>query len=290
MICLSAWVYAEAEKKGLAILAFKVEGDAPADTGKVITDLITNRMKAEQYFIVERARLIDVIQEKLITDGDTLSAQDTQGLKSLGVAYVMIGHISKVEGKYYGGYRIVDVHTAKIVESDSILNAQDFTAFVDQLFISLLAKKFVESQHYEILQKSWFEDYRKGIETQIGHLEKHIVGIETQIGYLEKHIVLGNMRLFFGRTQPGVGWVERAGGIHIEVDTSAYNFPKTPAYIVSVNAHEFMHLCRLEISPVVPTQKGFLIYIAKRDESGNYCLCGRWEADKLYVTWLAIVQ
>ena len=129
--------------KGLAILDFEVRGDAPKYIGETIANAVACRIKPEQYQVIERRQLKAIIKERLIK-ADAIITQDlAEKLKAIGADYLMLGFVEKTEGLYYGGYRVVEVETARRADEwrQYIKKAPNYGNFVDQLCLALESSK-----------------------------------------------------------------------------------------------------------------------------------------------------
>lgn len=132
--CLGMMVgmYAE-EPKALAVLNFEVQGEAPKDCGQTMSEAIVCLLKDNSdYRLVERAQVSKILKERILKADDVLSEEDRKALMKIGVDNIMLGFVSKIEGQYYGGYRVVDVKTAQVQNEKKYLpgakNYEDFQA------------------------------------------------------------------------------------------------------------------------------------------------------------------
>lgn len=136
--------------KGLAIMEFQVTGDVHRDAGPIVANLITNHINLKQYYVVERTQLPEVVREQWYNMGDTIDVETAGKTKSYKISYVMLGHISKIEGKYYGGYRIVHVDTVRKTEAGTVEAACDLDDFSNKI-IELLVKNFMPPRQADLL-------------------------------------------------------------------------------------------------------------------------------------------
>ncbi len=228
LVLFISLAYGQENRKGLAILEFKAEGDVPKATGTTIADLITNRIDPKQFFIVERSQLSKIIGEKLYGADDIITEEQTKKLKVLNVSYLMLGNVSKIENFYYGGYRIVDVDSGQLGIRDSIVGAKDFREFVEMIYTSLMKGNdpFIKDDMYIVLKKSWFEQYKQDLENTLSQKRLYftsslphntIVNTTTLLNGLSYTIEIEGLynidyggTLYFGRSDgmtQGIGWL-----------------------------------------------------------------------------------
>ena len=123
----------------LAILDFEVRGDAPRHIGETIANAIACRIKSDKFQVIERGQIKKIVKERLINADATISHDLAQKFKAIGAAYLMFGFVERTEGLYYGGYRVVEVETAR--QSNElrryIKKARNYSDFVDQLCLAL---------------------------------------------------------------------------------------------------------------------------------------------------------
>ncbi len=134
----------------LIILPFQIQGELPGTLGETVTDLTANRLNTSKYYILDRSALDKNIQQKVLIE--SLTVDNVELLKSLNIELVMFGQIAKVSDKYYGGYRIVEVATARVAISDSI-KANTFDEFLEGIYQSLAAKGFHQTKENKIENK-----------------------------------------------------------------------------------------------------------------------------------------
>lgn len=128
-----AITYSQTPSKGLAIIEFQGKGNVHADAGAIVADLITNRINLVDFYVVERTQLPAVLKEQWYNMGDTVDADTAGKTKTFGVSYIMIGQISKLENRYYGGYRIINVDTVRKEQGGTVEGAVDFQDFVNKI-------------------------------------------------------------------------------------------------------------------------------------------------------------
>ena len=146
------------DRPKFTVLPFQTQGDVPTTLGETVSDLLTNRINPEKFFIVERASLEKSFQTKLVTE--SLTQENANALQRLGISMIMLGQISKIDGKYYGGYRIVEVASARIGLNDSI-KANTFDEFMEALYFSLVAKGFMQDKDYVVVKRDQWEMLNK---------------------------------------------------------------------------------------------------------------------------------
>ena len=133
--------------KGLAILDFEVRGDAPQHIGETIANAIACRIKSEKYQVIERRQIKRIVKERLINADATITQDLAKKFKDIGAAYLMLGFVERTEGLYYGGYRVVEVETARRANElrKYIKKARNYSDFVDQLCVALESGKAAEA-------------------------------------------------------------------------------------------------------------------------------------------------
>lgn len=177
------------ERKGLSVLEFREYGEASQNSGITVAELVTNGIDPQQYFIVERSQISQVLKEKLFGSGDSISEDDLKSLKLLGVSFVMLGSISKIEDKYHGGYRIVDVDSGQIGIKGSVTGAKDFQEFVDKVYTLLIREGFIKVPDKVVLEKGLFEQYKKDTEKELAYVKKQMEeSLSEQISKMELQI------------------------------------------------------------------------------------------------------
>lgn len=145
----------QSENPTLLILPFNQTGQVPADLGETITDLITNQISVEKFIVIERSSMEKSLQQKIASE--PLNPNHVELLKTQNITMIVVGQISKVGEKYYGGYRVIDVATSRITTNEAIRGIASVDELIESFTRSFIAKEFIQDPDYVVVKKSQLE-------------------------------------------------------------------------------------------------------------------------------------
>ncbi|MEK7487555.1 MAG: hypothetical protein AABZ60_24765 [Planctomycetota bacterium] len=126
----------------LVVMEFTALGEATQDMGKTTAGLVEAHLAMKKFLIASRINVLELFPEKTYSgEAQVLELAKTQKqrLKDLEVHSILLGEISRIDGRFYGKFKLLQVESATFEEGFSVViyGSKDYQSFIKELLDAL---------------------------------------------------------------------------------------------------------------------------------------------------------